>query len=64
MCVVDLFKFVGCCGFLLSRFGHDRAKNDSGIKFSRPSCELLVLLRVCSGWSSNCVGVGMKAWFA
>ena len=36
------FTFVGCCGFLLSRFGHDRAKNDSGIDFPCPSCELLV----------------------
>ena len=48
------------CGFLLGRFGHDRAKNDSGIGFPHPSCESLVLLRVYSGWSSDCVGVGMK----
>ena len=79
------FTFLGCCGFLLSRFGHDRAKNDSGIEFPSQSCvlpkfppqfcsvvsiflpqscELLVLLCVCSGWSLDCVGVGMKAWYA
>ena len=27
------FTFLGCCGFLLSRFGHDRTKNDSRIEF-------------------------------
>ena len=59
------FIFVlGCYGFLLSPFGHDKAKNDSRIKFPSQSCELLVLLPVCSGWSLDCVGVGMKAWYA
>ena len=57
---------VHCCGFelllgllwlLLSHFGHDRAKNDSGIIFPYPSYELLIFLRVCSGWSSECVGL-------
>ena len=32
--------------------------------FLPQSCELLVLLCVCSGWSLDCVGVGMKAWYA
>ena len=53
-----------CCGFnyVLSRygfslglFGHDRAKNDSGIVFLCQGCELHVLLYVCNGWSSDCV---------
>ena len=56
--------FLGCCGFLLGRFGHDRAKNDSGIEFPGQSCEVLILLCVCSGWSLDYVGVGMKAWYA
>ena len=42
LCVVGSFKFVGCCGFPLSHFGHDRAKNDPGIDFPYPSYELLV----------------------
>ena len=78
------FTFLGCCGFLLSLFGHDRAKNDSRIEFPvkvvyylnchlgcsvvfyfiPQSYELLVLLCVCSGWSLDYVGVGMKAWYA
>ena len=37
---VSSFSFLGCCGFLLSHFGHDRAKNDLGIKFPRESCVL------------------------
>ena len=28
------------------------------------SCELLVWLCVCSGWSLDYVGVGMQAWYA
>ena len=32
--------------------------------FLPQSCELLVLLCVCSGWSLDFVGVGMKAWYA
>ena len=66
-------RFVVGCGFffvlgllwlLLRHFGHDRAKNDSRIGFPHPRCELLVLLRVCSGWSSNCVGLDdlLMAW--
>ena len=51
-----LFRF-GLMWLLLSRFGHDRAKNDSGIVFPHPSCEPLVLLRVCSGWPSDYVGL-------
>ena len=47
---------------LLSRFGHDRVKNDSGIGFPYPNCEPLVLLRVCSGWSSYCVGLADCWW--
>ena len=35
-----IFKIWGCCGFMLSRFGHDRAKNDSGIEFPSQSCVL------------------------
>ena len=54
----------GLLWLLLGFFGHDRAKNDSGIDFPYPRCELLVLLRVCSGWYSDCVGMGMKAWFS
>ena len=42
------FTFLGCCGFLLSHFGHDRAKNDSGIRFPSHSYE----------------SIGMKAWYA
>ena len=38
--VVGSFTFLGCCGFLLSHFGHDRAKNNSGIKFPSQSCVL------------------------
>ena len=58
LCVVGFFKFVGYCGFPLSHFGHDRAKNDSGIEFPSQSCELLVCcvyavvgLGLC--WSGN-----------
>ena len=51
-----LFRF-GLLWLLLSHFGHDRAKNDSGLGFPYPSCEVLVLLHVCSGWSSDCVGL-------
>ena len=58
------FSFWGCYGLLLSRFGHDRAKNDLGIEFPSQSYELLVFLCVCSGWSLDCVGVGMNAWYA
>ena len=32
--------------------------------FLPQSCDLLVLLCVCSGWSLDYVGVGMKAWYA
>ena len=38
--VVGFPMKLGCCGFLLSRFGHDRAKNDSGIEFPSQSCVL------------------------
>ena len=39
----------GSCGFLLSRFGDDRAKNDSGIEFPSQSCVLPKLSpRFCS----------------
>ena len=62
-----------CCGFnyVLSRygfslglFGHDRAKNDSGIVFLCQGCELHVLLYVCNGWSLDCVGLVdlLMAW--
>ena len=61
---VSTFVFWGCCRLFWSHFGHDRAKNGSGIVFPYPSCESLVQLHVCSGWSSDCVGVGMRAWFA
>ena len=60
--VVISFMSWSYCRLLLSRFGHDRAKNDSGIKFPSQICELLALLYVCSGWSSDCVGVERKAW--
>ena len=51
--------FMGFCGFLFSHFGHDRAKNDLGIEFPHPSCELLgfaacmqwLVFRLC--WSVN-----------
>ena len=45
---MDSFHF-GLLWLLLSRFGHDRAKNDSGIKFPSPSCVLPKLSpRFCS----------------
>ena len=43
------------CRLLGSFFGHDRAKNDSGIVFPYPSYEVLVWLQESSGWSSDCV---------
>ena len=61
---VSLATLWGLYVSLLSRFGHDRAKNDSGIDFPCPSCESLVLLPICRGWSSDCVGMGMKDWVA
>ena len=36
-------QILGCCGFLLSRFGHDMAKNDSGIEFPSQICVLTKL---------------------
>ena len=58
LCAVGSFKLAGCCGFPLSCFGHDRAKNDSGIKLPSQCCELLVCyvyavvgLGLC--WSGN-----------
>ena len=50
------FIFVlGCCGFLLSHFGHYRAKNDSRIKFPRQSCVLPELSPrlFCGVWFSS-----------
>ena len=35
---VGSFMFFGCCGFLLSFFGHNRDKNNSGIKFPSQGC--------------------------
>ena len=64
LCAMGLFTFLGCCGFLLGHFGHDRAKNNSRIGFPNQSFELLILLHVCSGWSLEFVGVGMKDWYA
>ena len=40
--VVVFFTFWGCCRLFWSRFGHDKAKNDSGIDFPYPSYESLV----------------------
>ena len=52
--------FWDCCRLFWSRFGHNRAKNDSVIDFPCQAVNTLVLLRVCSGWYLDCVGVGMK----
>ena len=62
--VIGFPMILVCCGILLSCFGHDRAKKDSRIEFPSQNCELLILLCVCSGWSLDYVGVGMKTWYA
>ena len=44
-----IFRIWGCCGSLLSHFGHDRAKNDLGIEFPNQSYVLTKLSpRFCS----------------
>ena len=43
---------VGCCGIILATIG---PRMIQGFVFPYPSCEVLVLLHACSGWSSDCV---------
>ena len=49
--------FGDCCKLLGIHFGHDRAKNDSGVVFLAQDVNRLYdRLHVCNGWSSDCVG--------
>ena len=52
---------VGCFG---SRFGHDRAKNDSGIVFLAQAVNRLCDCMYAMVGLWNVLGVGMGAWFA
>ena len=60
----DADTFWDCCKLIGSHFGHDRAKNDSGVVFLSQAINHLCdcVYAVVGIWTIR--GEGMGAWFA